>query len=186
VSVLSWFRKKFTGWSEYPICEVGMDEALSDQTSSPKQELPPGQEPAGVLTPEELESLAGMWPPPNAPDTFGQYTRAKPRPGAPDLNLATSVGKILFGPLDPKKTTKSLKITVTYDDGSEQVVLERFGSIGVQLRTDEEKPPLLSSWEAGPDVQMVQCTDVDYLNINTLVMREQKFERLSDNVREAL
>ena len=80
-----------------------------------------------------------------------------------------------------------MKVVVTYEDGTEQVVLEKDGPLSIDMRSDQEKPGKVTVWEGDtlPKPQ-VQCEDFDVLSIRTLVMRDQPVEVQTARVRELM
>lgn len=68
------------------------------------------------------------------PPTFGQTTKAKPRPGEPDVDLAEKTQRLLlgYGRIKPKKIAEA-RLVLTYGDGEVQDLERWYGPMRVLI-----------------------------------------------------
>lgn len=78
---------------------------------------------------EKETVLDAPWPPEGAPEGFGMTTKAVPRPGSPDIELARDVQSLLWGRLNLAKRAMSAELHITYEDGERQVTARYEGPL---------------------------------------------------------
>lgn len=117
---------------------------------------------AQTLKVGEHEAEVWVWPPPAG----GGSTPFPPKASrdGEDRVLSETVGKAIFGEVDPNKKTKGIKVVVFYEDGTDEVLLQKEGPLRVFHHLTQDKPRFP---KPHPDIPAEAgiCTDQDVFTI---------------------